>query len=89
MSNIVITGMGVISPMGVGCETFWENCQKAESGIRKITSFDTSAFRSNIAGLVEGFNPGQFMPSRIYRRMSRISRMAVAASIEALEDSGI
>ena len=89
MSNIVITGIGVISPMGIGCETFWENCRKAESGIRKITSFDTSAFRSNIAGLVEGFNPGKFMLSRIYRRMSRISRMAVAASIEAMEDSGI
>jgi 3-oxoacyl-(acyl-carrier-protein) synthase len=89
MSNIVITGIGVISPMGIGCETFWDNCRKAENGIRKITSFDTRAFRSNIAGLVEGFNPGQFMPSRIYRKMGRISRMAVAASIEALGDSGI
>lgn len=89
MSNIVITGIGVISPMGVGREAFWENCRKAENGIRKITSFDTSAFRSNIAGSVEDFNPGQFMPSRSYRRMSRVSRMAVAASIEAIEDSGI
>ena len=89
MSNIVITGMGVVSPMGIGCKTFWENCRKAENGIRKITSFDTSNFRSNIAGLVEDFNPEQFMPSRIYRRMGRISRMAVAASIEALEDSKI
>jgi 3-oxoacyl-[acyl-carrier-protein] synthase II len=89
MSDIVITGIGVISPMGVGRETFWENCRKAKNGIRKITSFDTSALGSNIAGLVEGFNPGRFMLPKIYRRMGRISRMAVAASIEAMEDSGI
>ena len=75
--------------MGVGRETFWENCRKAKNGIRKITSFDTSALGSNIAGLVEGFNPGRFMLPKIYRRMGRISRMAVAASIEAMEDSGI
>jgi 3-oxoacyl-[acyl-carrier-protein] synthase II len=89
MSNIVITGIGVISSMGVGRKAFWKSCRKAKSGIRKINSFDTSAFRSNVAGVVEEFNPGNFMPSRIYRRMSRVSRMAVAASIEALEDSGI
>ena len=89
MIDIAITGIGVISPLGVGREAFWENCRKAKTGIRKITSFDTSSLRSNIAGLVEGFDPRQFMPPSSYRRMSRISRMAVASSVEALKDSGL
>ena len=87
MSHIVITGIGVISSLGVGREAFWKSCKNAKNGIKKIVSFDTSSFRSNVAGWVEGFNPKEFMPSRVYRRMSRVSRMAVAASIEALEDS--
>jgi 3-oxoacyl-[acyl-carrier-protein] synthase II len=87
MSDIVITGIGVISPLGMGREAFWKNCRKAKTGIKKITSFDTSPFRSNIAGWVEDFDPSQFIPPKIYRRMSRISRMAVASSVEALKDS--
>ena len=89
MIDIAITGIGVISPLGVGREAFWENCRKAKIGIKKITSFDTSSLRSNIAGLVEDFDPRQFMPPSSYRRMSRISRMAVASSVEALKDSGL
>jgi 3-oxoacyl-[acyl-carrier-protein] synthase II len=89
MIDIAITGIGVISPLGVGREAFWENCAGAKTGIRKITSFDTSSLRSNIAGLVEDFDPSQFMSPGVYRRMSRISRMAVASSVEALKDSGL
>ncbi len=89
MDDISITGIGLISPLGVGGEVFWENLQKAETGIRKITSFDTSSFKSNVAAWVENFDPRLFLPSRTYRRMSRVSRMAVAASQEALEDSGL
>jgi len=87
MIDIVITGIGVISPMGVGREAFWENCRKAKTGIKKITSFDTSSLRSNIAGWVDDFDPSQFMSPGVYRRMSRISRMAVASSVEAVKDS--
>ena len=89
MIDIAITGIGVMSPMGVGREAFWENCRKAKTGIKKITSFDTSSLRSNIGGLVEDFDPRQFMSPGVYRRMSRISRMAVASSVEALKDSGL
>ncbi len=88
-AGIVITGIGVISPLGVGTAAFWESCRKARTGIRKVTAFATHTFKSNLAGCVEDFDPGQFMPSRVYRRMGRVSRMAVAASIEALKDSGI
>ena len=89
MIDIVFTGIGVVSPLGVGREAFWENCRKAKTGIKKITSFDTSSLRSNIAGWVEGFDPSQFMSPGVYRRMSRISRMAVASSVEALKDSDL
>ena len=89
MIDIAITGIGVMSPMGVGREAFWENCRKAKMGIKKITSFDTSSLRSNIAGWVEDFDPRQFMSPGVYRRMSRISRMAVASSVEAVKDSGL
>lgn len=87
--HIVFTGIGIISSLGIGREAFWENCKKAKTGIKKITSFDTGPFKSNIGGVVEGFDPGRFMPSMSYRRMSRISRMSVAASVEALKDSGL
>ena len=87
MSNIVFTGIGIISSMGVGREAFWMNCRKAKSGIRKITTFDTSTLKSNIAGCVENFDPSNFMSRKAYRRMSPISRMAVAASVEAIKDS--
>lgn len=89
MIDIVITGIGVVSPLGVGREAFWDNCSKAKTGIRKITSFDTSTLRSNIAGWVEDFDPSHYMPPEAYRRMSRISRMAVASSVEAVNDSGL
>jgi 3-oxoacyl-[acyl-carrier-protein] synthase II len=89
MSEIVITGIGVISSLGVGKEAFWEGCRTARSGIKRITSFETSALRSNIAGHTEDFEPGRFMPPGAYRRMSRISRMAVASSVEAVNDSGL
>lgn len=88
-NDIAITGIGIVSPLGVGREVFWKNVRKAKSGIKKITHFETSSFRSNIAGWIDDFEPGQFMPSRSYRRLSRISRMAVAASVEALTDSGL
>ena len=87
MDNIAFTGIGIVSSLGVGREAFWENCQKAKSGLKRISAFDTSAFKSDVAGFVEDFDPSEFMPPRTYRRMSPISRMAVAASVEAIDDS--
>ena len=89
MTDIAITGIGVVSALGIGRETFWESCRDAKSGIKKIVSFDTSSLRSDVAGYIEDFDPKQFMSPRSYRRMSRISQMAVASSIEAIADSGI
>jgi len=89
MIEIAVTGIGVISPLGIGRGTFWENCRKAKTGIKRITSFDTTSLRSNIAGWIDDFNPRRFMPPKSYRRMGRVSMMAVASSVEALQDSGL
>lgn len=89
MNHIAITGIGVISSLGVGREAFWDDLRTAKTGIKRITTFETTSLRSNIAGWIKDFDPSEFMPPRIYRRMSRISRMAVASSVEALRDSGL
>jgi 3-oxoacyl-[acyl-carrier-protein] synthase II len=89
MTAISITGMGVISSLGVGREAFWEGCLAARSGIRQVATFDTEPYGSNVAACVVDFRPADFMSPMTYRRMSRISRMAVAASIEAVQDSGL
>jgi len=89
MTAISITGMGVISSLGVGREAFWEGCLAARSGFRQITAFDTEPFSTNVGACVVDFKPADFMKPMTYRRMSRISRMAVAASIEAVDDSGL
>jgi len=87
--GIAITGIGLVTPMGIGREAFWDACRSARSGLGRVAAFDVRPFRSNVAGLVEGFDPAKYMPAKTYRRMSRVSRMAVCASIEALGHSGL
>lgn len=89
MSDIAITGIGVISAMGIGKDAFWENCKKTKNAITQIDAFDTGGLHSNVAGSVTGFHPKKYVPAMAYRRMSNISRMAVAASVEALKDSNL
>ncbi len=89
MDDIVVTGIGVISACGIGREAFWRNCLEGKTGIGPIRSFDTSPYRSHLGAEALDFNPKDFMPSLKYRRMSRVSRLAVAASIEALKDAGL
>ena len=89
MNDIVFTGIGVISSLGIDREAFWANLKEAKTGIKRITSFNTSHMETNIAAWIADFDPRQFMSPRIYRRMSRIARMTVAASVEALKDSDL
>ena len=89
MEKIVVTGMGIISACGIGKDAFWRNCLEGRSGIAPIQSFDTSAYRSHLGAEARNFNPKDFMPPLKYRRMSRVSRLAVAASIEAMKDAAL
>ena len=89
MDEIVITGIGIISACGIGKEAFWRSCLEGRTGMAPIQSFDTSAYRSHLGAEARNFKPKDFMPPLKYRRMSRVSRLAVAASIEAWEDAAL
>lgn len=86
--RVAITGLGVISPVGIGKDVFWENIKKGKSGISLISKFPTDDFPTKIAGEVKDFNPEDFIDKREARRLDRFSQFAIAATRLALEDSG-
>ena len=88
--RVVITGLGVLTPVGNDVETFWSNLKNGVSGIHTIDAFDTTAYDCKIGGQVRGFDPKPFFKNpKDVRRTDRFSQLAVAASKMALEDSGI
>jgi 3-oxoacyl-[acyl-carrier-protein] synthase II len=87
--RVVITGLGIISPVGIGVAENWENIVAGKSGITRITRFDPSRLSSQIAGEVKGFDPGQYLSAKEIRRMDRFIHLGLAAGIEAIKDSGI
>jgi 3-oxoacyl-[acyl-carrier-protein] synthase II len=89
METVVITGIGVISPLGTGKEALWQGLVEGRNGIEEITAFDTAPFRSKKAGLVRGFNPKAFIQPLKIRRLDRASQFAIAASKMALEDASL
>jgi len=87
--RIVITGVGVISSIGIGKEEFWGNLLKGKSGISKVELFDTSRYQSHFGGEVKNFDAKQFMSLRTLIFLGRASQLAVAATKLAIEDSGL
>ncbi|MCM8818632.1 MAG: beta-ketoacyl-[acyl-carrier-protein] synthase family protein [Candidatus Omnitrophica bacterium] len=88
--RVVITGIGVIAPNGIGKENFWNALKEGKSGIKKITSFDTSDLPVKIAGEVDNFNPEDYIEDRKkIRRMARFSQFAVACAKMAVEDANL
>ncbi|HYK23196.1 MAG TPA: beta-ketoacyl-ACP synthase II [Candidatus Acidoferrum sp.] len=88
--RVVITGLGVLTPVGNDVETFWSNLKNGVSGIHTIDAFDTTAYDCKIGGQVRNFDPKPFFKNpKDVRRTDRFSQLAVAASKMALEDSGI
>src|SRR5436309_15712422 len=88
--RVVITGMGVVTPVGNGLETFWSNLKNGVSGIRTIDAFDTTGYDCRIGGQVRGFDPKPFFKNpKDVRRTDRITQLSMAAATMALEDSGI
>jgi 3-oxoacyl-[acyl-carrier-protein] synthase II len=86
--RVVVTGLGVISPNGLGVESFWSNTTSGVSGIGPITQFDASEYPVRIAGEVEGFEPANYMDAKAARRMGRFTQFSVASSRQAMEDAG-
>ena len=85
--RVVVTGLGAITPLGIGVEPSWQSLCQGKSGVGMVTRFDTSGFRTRIAGEVNGFNPLDFMDRKLARREIRFIHFALAASRMALEDS--
>jgi len=87
--RVVVTGLGVVSPVGIGVKTAWDNIIAGRSGIAQITKFDASAFTTTIAGEVKDFNVEDFIPAKDARRMDAFIQYGLTAAIEAVKDSGI
>jgi 3-oxoacyl-[acyl-carrier-protein] synthase II len=87
VKRVVITGLGIISPIGTGIEKFWSNLLEGKSGIGPITKFDPSELPTRIAGEVKDFNPEDFLDKKEARRMDLFTQYAVAAAKMAIEDS--
>ena len=87
--RVVITGIGILSPVGLTLDENWENITNGRSGIGHITQFDTTDFSCKIAGEVEGFNPDNYMAAKDAKRMDRFIQLGYAASMDAFKDSGL
>src|SRR5262249_57119075 len=87
--RVVITGLGVVAPNGIGKETFWQNLIAGKSAVDYIQAFDASDYPSKVAAEVRDFVPTDFMLARRTRHRARFAQFAVAATKIALKDSGI
>lgn len=87
--RVVITGLGIISPVGTGLEPFWSSLITGVSGIRRVTRFDPTHFNTKIAGEVVDFEPTDYIDKKEARRMDRFTQFAVAAAGMAIEDAAL
>lgn len=89
MNRVVVTGMGVVSPLGNDIPSFWENIKSGKCGIDFITNFDTADFKVKVAGEVKDFDPRQYMEKMDVQHSDIYTQLAMAAACQALDDSGI
>lgn len=87
--RVVITGLGIISPVGTGLEQFWSSLTGGVSGIRRVTRFDPTNFSTKIAGEVADFEPTNYVDKKEARRMDRFTQFAVAATGMAIKDAAL
>lgn len=87
--RVVVTGLGIVSPIGNNVPEFWYSLENGVSGIDWIKAFDASEYHSKVAGEVKNFDPTQYMDRKEARRTSRFIQLAVASATQAIEDSGL
>lgn len=87
--RVVITGLGVVSPIGIGINEFWKNVKNGKCGIGEITQFDTENFKVKMAAEVKDFQPESYFDRKEAKRMARYTQLGMAAAIQAVEDSKI
>ena len=88
-TRVVVTGLGVVTPIGNDVDSFWNGIKNKEVGIGPITCFDTADFKCRLAAEVKDFDPKAYMDNKTARRMERFSQFAVAAASQALAQSGL
>lgn len=87
--RIVITGLGIVSPIGIGKENFWDSLRNGRSGAGRVTFFDTSTYPCQIDAEVKNFQPENYIDKKTIRRMDRFTQFALAAADMAVRDSGL
>ncbi len=87
--RVVVTGLGIIAPVGIGVQQSWASILAGKSGIARITRFDPSAYSSQIAGEVKGFEVGKYVPPKEARRFDTFIHYGLAAAIESIQDAGL
>lgn len=87
--HVVITGMGVVSPLGIGVDEFWTSCAAGASGVRRIAAFDPAELPSQIAGEVSRFDPLRYMSEKLAGRTERFIQLVMAAAEQALDQSQV
>ena len=87
MNRVVITGLGLVTPIGIGKEEFWQSLIQGKSGITKISYFDTSEYPSKIAGEIKNFDHTAYISQKEANRMDKSTQFSIVATRLALEDS--
>lgn len=87
--RVVVTGMGAVTPIGIGINQFWDALLQGKNGVEPITKFDTSKFDTKFAAEVKNFNPEDYLDKKEAKRLDPFNQFAVATAIMAMEDSGI
>ena len=87
MKRVVVTGMGLITPIGNSVEDFWKGIHEKKVGIDFIQNFDTTDYKAKVAAEIRDFNPKDFISVKESKRMDRFTQMAVSAALQAFRDS--
>ena len=88
-ARVVITGVGVVSPIGIGKQAFWNGLIEGRSGTKTVSSFEVSSYPTRVAGEITDFDPSDYLPFKQARKMDRSAQMILAACLMALQDSKI
>lgn len=89
MRRVVVTGLGAVTPIGIGVDNFWNGIKEGKVGIKPISKFDVTNFKAKVAGEVDNFDAKEYMDPKAAKRMERFSQFAVVATKEAVEDAGL
>lgn len=89
MKRVVVTGVGAVTPIGNDANTFWNNIKAGVNGVDYVTAFDTTEFKTKIAGEIKDFEPTDYIDKKEVRKMDRFTQFAMVAASEAVENSGL